>query len=91
MLYTFQKANDVSHLYVKISMKNYHWTLKWRSFMKVKNNIYKLVIVHKDYNINEKKVFLKDDFMLCSKFFFTGENLKGYKVHRPAKATLMFF
>lgn len=62
--------------------------------MKLKNNIYKLVIVHKDYDINEKKVFLKDDFMLCSKFFFfffTEENLKGYKVHRPAKATLMFF
>lgn len=59
--------------------------------MKLKNNIYKLVIVHKDYNINEKKVFFKDDFMLCSKSFFTGENLKGYKVHRPAKATLMFF
>lgn len=38
--------------------------------MKLKNNIYKLVIVHKDYDINEKKVFLKDDFMLCSKFFF---------------------
>lgn len=59
--------------------------------MKLKNNIYKLVIVHKDYSLNKKKVFLKDDFLLCSKFFFTGENLKGYKVHRPAKATLMFF
>lgn len=58
--------------------------------MKLKNNIYKLVIVHKDYSINEKKVFLKDDFMLCSRFF-TGENLGGYKVHHPAKATLMFF
>lgn len=59
--------------------------------MKLKNNIYKLVIVHKDYSLNKKKVFLKDDFLLCSKFFFTGENLKGYKVHCPAKVTLMFF